>query len=361
MKKRIWLSIILAALLVLCAFALCSCSGEGAGEENGGITPTPDISTTEIPEESTAGLAFSQNADGTYKLVGMGECTEKTVVINKHQGALVTGISEYVFIANQTIETLVIGPHVKEVPRNAFSEVGSLKNIVIADGVEKIDSYAFSSCFRVENVAIAESVTEIGEGAFAGLISLKSINIPEAIVNIPNSFVNGATQLTEIKLPAKTKSIGEGAFWTCGFKEITLPETVEVIGNRAFCDCDGLESIVIPASVTSIGNYSFSDSTFLRSVKIEGSAKIGTHAFYQCVQLVNVDLGDVTEIGRMAFSGCIDLESIVIPATVSKIGEQAFTDCELLTIYCEAGAELSAWDKNWNHTNCPVVWGYKAD
>ena len=355
MKKTFRLFIALMALLL--AVSLASCGGEGAGEENGGITPTPDISTTEIPEESTAGLAFSQNADGTYKLVGMGECTEKTVVINKYQGALVTGISEYVFVANQTIETLVIGPHVKEVPQNAFSEVGSLKNIVIADGVEKIDSYAFSSCFLVENVVIAESVTEIGDYAFAGLTSLKSINIPEAIVNIPNSFVNGATQLTEIKLPAKTKSIGEGAFWTCGFKEITLPETVEVIGNRAFCDCDGLESIIIPASVTSIGDNSFRDCTYLKSVKFEGSTKIGTHAFYQCVQLVNVDLGDVTEIGRMAFSGCIDLESIVIPATVSKIGEQAFTDCELLTIRCEAESKPSGWHNYWNYSECPVVWG----
>ena len=92
---------------------------------------------------------------------------------------------------------------------------------------------------------------------------------------------------------------------------------VTSIGERAFYDCDSLESIVIPNGVTTIGNS----------------------AFYECYSL----------------------KSIVIPNSVTTIGNYAFTDCYSLTIYCEAEIKPSGWDYNWNSSNCPVKWGYQEN
>lgn len=65
----------------------------------------------------------------------------------------------------------------------------------------------------------------------------------------------------------------------------------------------------------------------------------------------------VTAIGSSAFSGCSQLSKITIPAGVMIIGANAFKNCSSVTIYPEANAKSCGWDKNWNSSNRPIVWG----
>lgn len=65
----------------------------------------------------------------------------------------------------------------------------------------------------------------------------------------------------------------------------------------------------------------------------------------------------VTSIGEDAFNGLKSLESIVIPNTITYIGAGAFTDCDSLTIYCEAFDQPSEWSFYWNSSVRPVYWG----
>ena len=67
----------------------------------------------------------------------------------------------------------------------------------------------------------------------------------------------------------------------------------------------------------------------------------------------------VTEIGNSAFSYCSGLTSVTIPDSVTSIGYAAFDGCSGLTIYCEATSKPRGWDSNWNVSNCPVVWDCK--
>ena len=53
--------------------------------------------------------------------------------------------------------------------------------------------------------------------------------------------------------------------------------------------------------------------------------KIGDGAFQYCESLTSVVIPDsVTEIGEEAFEGCTSLTSVVIPDSVTEIGEEAF-------------------------------------
>ena len=65
----------------------------------------------------------------------------------------------------------------------------------------------------------------------------------------------------------------------------------------------------------------------------------------------------VKKITSNAFVNQINITQISIPLTVTSIGEHAFKGCNNLTIYPEVANKPSGWDKAWNSSNRPVVWG----
>ena len=82
-----------------------------------------------------------------------------------------------------------------------------------------------------------------------------------------------------------------------------------------------------------IYSKAFYENKTITSVIIPDSVtSIGDSAFYSCDSLTSVVIGDsVTSIGNSAFSGCSSLSSIVIPDSVTSIGYAAFYDCSSLT------------------------------
>lgn len=93
-------------------------------------------------------------------------------------------------------------------------------------------------------------------------------------------------------------------------KKVEIREGITSIGDSAFSWCDCLEYITIPDSVT----------------------EIGTDAFWYCKSLITVSGGSkLKKIYSDAFGNCTQLKSIIIPASVEKIGGRGiFIGCENL-------------------------------
>ena len=134
--------------------------------------------------------------------------------------------------------------------------------------------------------------------------ALKSIVIPDKIFNMPVSRLK------------------EGAFRGKGLTSVTIPETLEYIGNYAF-ENNQLTNVTIPGNVSRIGNFAFSNNR-LTSITIPNSVTvIGNNAFERNAP-TNIILGNsIKYIGDNAFSHH-RASAIVIPENVVFIGGGAF-------------------------------------
>ena len=72
-----------------------------------------------------------------------------------------------------------------------------------------------------------------------------------------------------------------GFFFSSSLNNVTLPESVEVIGDRAFEGCTGLESVMLDDGLASIGGRAFAGCIGLRNVTIPASVTNVAENFYK--------------------------------------------------------------------------------
>lgn len=117
-------------------------------------------------------------------------------------------------------------------------------------------------------------------------------------------------------------------------KSVTIPESVEAIGDSAFGGCSNLESVQIGENVKGLGEYAFGKCTALKEITLPQSVEyIGKEAFYNCSALTDVTVnGNVSRVKEETFSGCSALKSVNFAANcVERIDKNAFTGCKELS------------------------------
>jgi len=167
--------------------------------------------------------------------------------------------------------------------------------------------------------------------------------IPNSVTVIGEKAFYGCHSLTSVSIPDSVTSIGSSAFYYCSsLTSITIPDSVTSIGDSAFSGCSGLTSVTIPGSVTSIGDSAFYYCSSLTSVTIPGSVtSIGDYAFGGCSSLTSVSIPDSVTSIVGTFSGCSSLTSVTIPSSVTSIGGSAFSCCSSLTSVTIPGSVTS--------------------
>ena len=152
------------------------------------------------------------------------------------------------------------------------------------------------------------------------------------VIGIASRAFANCEDLESVTLPTSIEFIGEEAFYfSWSLKSIDIPYgNLTEIGEKVFSYC-GLKSVHLPKCVSTIGAHAFVGSGLV-SIESEGVTSIGEGAFESCTNLSSVIFSEsLVAIGKGAFFRCLHLKSITLPSSVKSIGERAFASCENLT------------------------------
>ena len=254
----------------------------------------------------------------------------------------------------------------KNIGNDAFYDCGNMYTIEYRGTLEEYLSVNFSQdwAYRqydlkidgklITDLVIPSSITNIGIYTFSRCSSITSVSYEEnsQLRSIDFGAFSDCGSLTSVTLPNTLRNISFGAFSSCSIlTSIAIPEGVTSIEEVVFSGCSGLTSIIIPSSVTSIGASAFSDCDSIERLEF-----IGTLEEYLSIEfgpswiddnshklIINgVELTElvipnsITNIGERAFYGCSGLTSVVIPEGVTSISAYAFRNCSLATIYIDS-------------------------
>ena len=276
---------------------------------------------------------------------------EDNILFNKDKSRIIS-------FRNQKLTLYVIPNSVTSIGDSAFYDSRSLSNIVIPNSVTSIGDSAFEGCNSLGSLVIPNSVINIGKGAFKWCKSLAEVVIPNSVTNIGEFAFCGCSSLAEVVIPNSVTNIGKGTFANCSYlADVVIPDGVTSIGNNAFMSCSSLEYISLPKSVICLNgnpflnwngkleclspNFIYEDNILFnkdksriisfRNQKLtsyvipDSVTRIEDRAFSRCKSLVEVVIqNSVTSIGDRAFCGCKSLAKVVIPDSVTSIGDSAF-------------------------------------
>ena len=257
-------------------------------------------------------------------------------------------IGSYAFRDFDQITSIEIPNSVTRIEKSAFIDCDNLTSVIIPKSVNNIENKAFGRCNSLVNITVEDGNPKydsrencnaiIETKANTLIVACNNTTIPNTVKKIGDYSFYDCYFLKSLILPNSIEGIGANAFESCkSLMSIKLNEGLKYIHSKAFVYCYSLESIEMPNTVTSVGGGVFSACTKLKTVKLsnrltslpsapsEYSNTIPTGMFAHCESLTEVIIpNSVTYIGDYAFLDCTSLTSLSIPSSITTVGSDAF-------------------------------------
>jgi len=247
---------------------------------------------------------WTYDSDKTLTITGTGPITMATWYMHNSDGIIkavigegITTICDSAFTDREEMQEVVLPSTLKHIGYAAFYRCYGLKNLTVPASLETIDIVAFAAC-NIENVYVSSlehwlsldrSMSQMYyDNLYVNGQLVTELVYPASCPHVWYECFKGVDSLKKVTLPATVQSIGEYAFYDCnGLQEVVLPENVKHLRPYTFGACDSLTTLTIPAGVSVVADYVFTeeDSTgwsAIKSLRFAGSAPLfGANAFSQ--------------------------------------------------------------------------------
>ena len=275
------------------------------------------------------------------------------------EGSALTSIQAHAFDGAKNLEVIDFGDaRIENIDNYAFYGNKKLAEFVLPTSVSYIGRYAFYGCEKFERVDLSILIEFIGENAFNN--GLNNIKVFFASEELPEYAQVGWDNGIE-GYYLNAKEYVEGDIWDYiithsdtvslvnykGNNTVIIIDTldgmtVEKLGAGVFRDNDAITSVILSNNVKEIGNYAFYGCDGIDYILVTPSVEvIGKYAFAS--SKISVDLAEadsLTVIKEGAFSGNIT-EKIILPDSVTTVGDYAFENSALSEIVVSDGSALS--------------------
>ncbi len=315
---------------------------------------------SDAEDSGSAGLEYKIEGNSAV-LVGIGNCTDKNIVIAPTFGGVpVTMIEPFAFYNCDFIESVVIPEGVTIIGDEAFYLCKNLKKVTLPSTLDIIRSWAFANCESLEKIATPDGIMIIEQRAFSDCTKLSSLTLGKDLESIEeNAFMN-CTSLKSVTIPGKVIYFGNAAFAGCSSLEsVTLKKGLDMIGGGVFKDCPKLTQIKYTGKIADwekIGTYSdwMGGSSIERVICSDGDARlrdtfdgtpglsygiakdgktaflagIGVFTGSEIVVATEYNGLPVTSIAYRVINNAPNLTSIYISKTVTDLPDELFYKCD---------------------------------
>ncbi|CAJ1933278.1 unnamed protein product [Cylindrotheca closterium] len=198
--------------------------------------------------------------------------------------------------------SLVVGP-------SAFLDCSSFEKIKIPSSLEKLPKSCFHSCSNLKQVSLPEGLKKIKASSFLNCISLNYVKIPSTVETIEQDSFKGCSALEGVDFGSphhqqqqQQSSLLKHMEWEAFMDCIALrkmwnyrKDRVQEIQHSAFGNCLALQAVILPQSVELVGIRAFASCPRLVTVEIPPTGmspqfRIRKDAFVHCKAMINVSL-----------------------------------------------------------------------
>lgn len=270
-----------------------------------------------------------------------------------------------------------------------FPAAKNAENYAFPAGVTKIADGAFFACDGLisGNLEIPGRITYVGECAFYDCYYIDAVTFMKGVSDVTvgaYAFRDSGIQFLTFEEGSRVTELGKGAFYNCEYLAdgdgVVIPATMQKIGDKAFYGCGSIDVVItegknelsfgddvfygceidkltLPKNITALPN--FLNGLSLSEIEVPADHPVFTTVdgvLYskdsagapEILLLYPSGKGDssfvvpdtVTTIADGAFKGQYYLETITVSASVTKIGNEAFSGSSLgALIFAEGGTE----------------------
>ena len=229
-----------------------------------------------------------------------------SILSNITFSASLTTLGKQMFLGCKNLQTIEVdpsNPFYMDINGVLFSKDGTILlayppgragSYAVPFGVKVISDYAFNDCDELTEIFIPPGVLDIARDGFRGCANLVTITMPGTVARIGQDVFVDDTYLDQINvylegadfssvdgvlfsgdgkrlirypsgregkyaIPAGTETVEWHAFYKCAnLSGVSLPPTVNLIGNNAFSSCENLPSAIFYGDEPVQGGSAFS-------------------------------------------------------------------------------------------------------